>query len=118
MKPQDMDTMFHGYLFHMVPCEAQSTPAPNNWSIIHGYIRRYLRVSHLYMIQDALRDPPRPGHQDILKEKHTIVGHVVDVLPKCCCIMEGHFGCHDRGGTDICNKGDNVGSRGAVSHTQ
>lgn len=53
-------------------------------------------VPHPYMVQDALRDPPRPAHQDILEEEQAMTYHVVDVLPRCRYIMQIMKECIDR----------------------
>lgn len=33
-------------------------------------------------------DPPRPTHPEILEEEQVMAYHVVDVLPRCICIVE------------------------------
>lgn len=55
----------------MISEEAHSTIAKSDWSYVDGYIRWFFRVSHMYMMQVAPRDPPNPPHQEILEEKHT-----------------------------------------------
>lgn len=40
------------------------------------------------MVHVAPRDPPRPAHQEILEEDHAQLGHVDDIFPRCCCIVE------------------------------
>lgn len=40
------------------------------------------------MIHDALGDPMRPAHQEILEEEQTRADYVIDVFPRCRCIME------------------------------
>ena len=49
------------------------------------------------MTLDALGDPPRPARQKILKEEHVRIYHVVDVLSRCCRIMENGQVSIDRG---------------------
>ncbi|CAL5185273.1 unnamed protein product [Lathyrus oleraceus] len=65
---RQMDDMFDDYESHMVPEEARSIIVPSDLSYMDEHIRRFFRVSHLYMMQDAPRDPPRPTHQEILEE--------------------------------------------------
>lgn len=48
----------------------------------------YFRVSHPHMTLDAQGDPPKPTHQEILKEEHGRANHVVDVLHACRRIMD------------------------------
>lgn len=40
------------------------------------------------MTPDALRDTPRPAHQEILEEEQTRAYHVVDMLSRCHRIVE------------------------------
>lgn len=40
---------------------------------------------------DAPGDPPRPTHKEILEKEYARTDHVIDVLPRCQCIVElGH----------------------------
>ncbi|CAL5197040.1 unnamed protein product [Lathyrus oleraceus] len=77
-----MDDMFDDYESHLAPKEAQSIIAPSDWSHVDGYIKEFFRVSHPYMVQASLGDPPRPAHQEILEEEQTQLDHAKDVLPR------------------------------------
>lgn len=40
------------------------------------------------MTSNALGDPPKLTHLEILEEKHARIYHVVDVLPRYQCVMD------------------------------
>ncbi|XP_050908477.1 uncharacterized protein LOC127122130 [Lathyrus oleraceus] len=80
--------MFNHYESYLVPDETQSTVADSDSSYANGYIRWFFMVSHLYMVHDALGDPLRPAHHEILEEKHAQLDHAKDVLPRCHHILE------------------------------
>ncbi|CAI8615467.1 unnamed protein product [Vicia faba] len=88
VKGRDMNALFDDYENHLVPDEAQSTIAPDDWSYADCYIIWFFRVSHPYLVQDAPGNPPRPSHQEILEKEQTQTDHATDVLPRCRRIME------------------------------
>ena len=40
-------------------------------------------MSHPYMVQATLGDPPRSAYEEIQEEEHTQLNHAHDVLPRC-----------------------------------
>ncbi|XP_050895567.1 uncharacterized protein LOC127102208 [Lathyrus oleraceus] len=61
-----INDMFDDYKSHMVLEKAQSTIAESDRSYVEGYIKWFFRVSRLYMVQAAPRDPSRPTHHETL----------------------------------------------------
>lgn len=88
MTGRDMDIMFDDHLNNLVPKGKWITIAPSHWSVVHNYNKWLLRVLYPYMTLDALGDPPRPAHQEILEEDEAREDHVVDGLPRCHLIVE------------------------------
>lgn len=66
-----IEDMFDDYESHLVSDEACATIAESDWSYVEWYIRWFFRMSHPYMVQATLRDPPRPALQEILEEEKT-----------------------------------------------
>lgn len=66
-----MDIMFDNYESQLLLEEARCTIAESDWSYVDRYVRWFFRVSHPYMVEAALGDPPVPGHQKLLEEDHT-----------------------------------------------
>ncbi|XP_050878066.1 uncharacterized protein LOC127081880 [Lathyrus oleraceus] len=57
-----VDDMFDDYESHLVPEEAHSIIAVNDWSYVEGYIIWFFRMSHPYMVYAAPGVPSRPAH--------------------------------------------------------
>lgn len=66
MTYRDMDVMFDDYLSHPLSEEARSTMAERKWSYVDENIMWFFMVSGTYIVQDALGDPLRPVHHEIL----------------------------------------------------
>ncbi|CAL5205132.1 unnamed protein product [Lathyrus oleraceus] len=69
--PEHMDAMIDDYESHLESEEALSTMAESDSIYVDEYIKWCFRISHLYMVQTALGDPPRSAHQEILEEDQT-----------------------------------------------
>ena len=85
---RDMDDLFDNFENHLVPDEASSTVALDDLSYEYNYMIWFFRVFHLYMIEDALENPPMPAHHEILEEEEPMRDHAHDVLRRCRHIME------------------------------
>ncbi|XP_058727006.1 uncharacterized protein LOC131598418 [Vicia villosa] len=67
MNRRQLDEVFADWEHHMVHEEARATLAEHDWSCVEGYITRYYKVSHPYMLPAVERGPPRPTHEEILR---------------------------------------------------
>ncbi|XP_050897477.1 uncharacterized protein LOC127104333 [Lathyrus oleraceus] len=85
---RQMDVMFDDYESHLVREDARSIIVVNDWSYVDRYIRWFFRVSQMYMVQAAPRDPPRSAHQEILEEEQAQLHHAKDIFPRCSRIVE------------------------------
>lgn len=69
MTRRNMDVIFYDYLSHLVLVETRSVIIESDWSYVDGYIWWFFRVSHPYKMQNALGDPLRSIHKEILEEE-------------------------------------------------
>lgn len=100
-----LDDILADYESHLVPEKYQSMSATSQWHYAESYMTWFYHVPHPVITLDAPRLPPRPAHEEILKNEQARDDHIVDVLSICQNIMWITYesiesGLFDRGGND------------------
>ncbi|XP_058770497.1 uncharacterized protein LOC131644109 [Vicia villosa] len=79
----ELTSIFEDWAHHLVPNEYRRMVATESWHCVDDYVTWFYRVSHPLMTPDALGDPPRPAHEEILENQQAEDDHATDLLPIC-----------------------------------